>query len=82
MKIPVPVEFIMPEGDESEWPRGIMCTILPGAISQGDNEAHALEMIQEAIQGCIDSYKDDNEVIPWDYSIKSIADCYLVTVEV
>jgi predicted RNase H-like HicB family nuclease len=39
---------------------------LPGAVSQGDNEAEALVNIREAIQAAIGEYKERGITIPWE----------------
>ena len=41
------------------------CLNLPGAVSCGDSQAEALENLREAVEGCIESYLDAGERIPW-----------------
>ncbi len=38
---------------------------LLGAASQGDTPQEALENLKEALAGCIESYVDNGEKIPW-----------------
>ncbi|MCD4823965.1 MAG: type II toxin-antitoxin system HicB family antitoxin [Phycisphaerae bacterium] len=38
---------------------------LPGAVSQGDTADEALENLTDALAGCITSYLDSGESIPW-----------------
>ena len=38
---------------------------LPGAVSQGDTADEALVNLHEAIAGCIESYLEEGEEIPW-----------------
>jgi antitoxin HicB len=40
------------------------CPTLPGCISQGSNRKEALENINDAIKGYIESLKKHNEPIP------------------
>ncbi len=40
------------------------CPTLPGCISQGKTREEALENIQDAIKGYVDSLKKHNEPIP------------------
>jgi len=40
------------------------CPILPGCISQGNNRKEALDNIQDAIEGYLESLKKHNEPIP------------------
>lgn len=40
------------------------CPSLPGCISQGGNRKEALENIQDAIKGYLESLKKHNEPIP------------------
>lgn len=42
------------------------CPSLPGCISQGKTRQKALENIQDAIEGYIESLKKHNEPIPQD----------------
>jgi len=38
---------------------------LPGAVSQGDTVEEALKNLHEALAGCIESYVEAGESIPW-----------------
>jgi len=38
---------------------------LPGVVSQGDTQEEAIAHIKEAFQGVVESYREDNEEIPW-----------------
>jgi len=38
---------------------------LPGAVSEGDTEAAAIDNIKEAITGLLAAYRDRGEPIPW-----------------
>ena len=38
---------------------------LPGAASQGDTVEEAVENLREAIAGCIESYREGGERVPW-----------------
>ena len=48
------------EGGYSVWAES-----LPGAISQGETEAEALDMIKDAILETIRAHRDLDEPIPW-----------------
>ncbi len=52
-----------------EWcnPQGCFVYVpgLPGCASQGDTIEEALENIREALKGCMESYLEHDEVIPW-----------------
>ena len=41
------------------------CLTLPGAISCGDTVEEAIENLREAVVGCILSYRDAGQEIPW-----------------
>ena len=41
------------------------CLSLPGAVSCGDTAKEALESLREAVAGCILSYRDVGQEIPW-----------------
>ena len=47
-------EVLMISGDDERPGYSVICPSLPGCISQGDNWDHALEMIQEAIEGFLE----------------------------
>lgn len=38
---------------------------LPGAVSRGDTPQEALANLEEALAGCIESYRSDGKDIPW-----------------
>ena len=38
---------------------------LPGVVSQGDTKEEAIANIKEAFQGVVESYREDDEEIPW-----------------
>ena len=38
---------------------------LPGAATEGDTQAEAVENLKEAVKGCILAYRDAGEPIPW-----------------
>ncbi len=40
------------------------CTSLPGCVSQGKTRAEAIENIQDAVKGYLESLKKHNEPIP------------------
>lgn len=40
------------------------CPSLPGCISQGATRTKALENIQDAIEGCLESLKKHDEPVP------------------
>lgn len=42
-----------------------ICPSLPGAGSQGDSAEEAIENLKEALAGCIESYLEAGECIPW-----------------
>lgn len=42
------------------------CPAIPGCISQGKTIQEAMNNIKEAIELCIECYKEDNEKIPED----------------
>ena len=42
------------------------CPAIPGCISQGKTVQEAIKNIKEAIELCIECYKEDNEKIPED----------------
>ena len=42
-----------------------LCLGLPGAVSCGDTVKEALENLREAVVGCILSYRDAGQEIPW-----------------
>lgn len=42
------------------------CPAIPGCISQGKTTEEAMKNIKEAIQLCLECYKEDNEKIPED----------------
>ncbi|MBW8052055.1 MAG: type II toxin-antitoxin system HicB family antitoxin [Cytophagales bacterium] len=46
----------------------VECSNLPGCISQGNTRKEALENIQDAIKGYLDSLKKHNEAIPYPIS--------------
>lgn len=39
---------------------------LPGVVSEGDTERGALDSIREALTAAIETYRDENQDIPWD----------------
>lgn len=41
------------------------CLSLPGAVSCGDTVEEAIENLREAVVGCILSYRDAGQEIPW-----------------
>lgn len=41
------------------------CLSLPGAVSCGDSPKEAMENLREAVAGCILSYRDAGQEIPW-----------------
>ena len=42
------------------------CPAIPGCISQGKTIKEAMKNIKEAIELCLECYKEDNEKIPED----------------
>lgn len=42
------------------------CPAIPGCISQGKTKQEAMKNIKEAIELCLECYKEDNEKIPED----------------
>jgi len=42
---------------------------LPGAISQGATVDEALDALREAVAGCIESYRQAGEPVPWDRAL-------------
>jgi len=42
----------------------VKCPSLPGCISQGKTRKEAIENIQDAIRGCLESLKKHDEPIP------------------
>lgn len=51
---------------EEEGGFSVVAAQLPGACSQGETEAEALENIKEAIKGVIEAYQASDEEIPWE----------------
>ena len=41
------------------------CLSLPGAVSCGDTAEEAIENLRKAVAGCILSYRDAGQEIPW-----------------
>lgn len=48
-----------PEEDEEVGGYGVSCPGLPGCFFQGDTIKEALENINEAMQGCLESLSED-----------------------
>ena len=42
----------------------VYCPHIPGCVTQGETVEEALEMIKDAIQGCIFSMKKHGELVP------------------
>ncbi|MEW6102715.1 MAG: type II toxin-antitoxin system HicB family antitoxin [bacterium] len=42
------------------------CPAIPGCVSQGRTKEEALKNIKEAIELCLECYKEDKEFIPQD----------------
>jgi predicted RNase H-like HicB family nuclease len=51
---------------------------LPGACSQGNSPEEALENLKEALAGCIESYKEAGERIPWIRDVEAPPDAMMV----
>ena len=55
-------QVVIYSGEDGYWIAE--CTSLPGCISQGKTKEEAIENIKEAIQGYIETLREDNLPIP------------------
>lgn len=44
---------------------------LPGCASQGETKEEAMQNIEEAFLGCIESYEEDGEPVPWTVKLEA-----------
>ncbi len=55
-------QVVIYSGEDGYWIAE--CTSLPGCISQGKTKEEAIENIKEAIQGYIETLREDNLPVP------------------
>lgn len=58
---------------EEEIGFSVQCVELPGCISQGDTREQALKNIQEAVEGYLEAFPEDNQLLKSEKEVITIS---------
>ena len=59
--------------EEEEGGYSVQCVELPGAISQGETREEAIENIKEAIEGYLEAFPEDREILTYKKEVVDIS---------